>query len=506
MSIAATGEARSASFLGLCAEMLARRRLIVASNRGPVEFSVTPDGQLQPRRGSGSLVTAFSTLTRNIDFTWVASAMGEGDRRAWESSEHSSIQSTLPGHRLSVRYVTTPRRVYHKYYNILCNPLLWFLQHYMWNASYTPNVDGPVHDAWENGYVPVNRAFAESIVAEAARSPEPPYIMLHDYHLYLVAGYVRQELPDALIEHYVHIPWPATCYWQLLPSSMRRSIFESLACADIVGFQTMRDARCFLTGCEEFLPEAEVDYANSVVRVNSHQTAVRAYPLSIDAEEVRRIARSPRANEYKERLQSLCAEKTIVRVDRAEPNKNIIRGFRAYELLLQRHPEFHGQVKFLAFLVPSRTHIRQYQRYLDETEQLVNTINASYGTGDWQPIQLFLENNYTQAIAGMSLYDVLLVNGVIEGMNLIAKEGPIVNTNNGVLILSETVGAHPQLAEGALSVAPADIEGLVHRLHQALTMSAEERERRNTALVEAVEREDILHWIQRQFQDIHALA
>ncbi|MCZ6892140.1 MAG: trehalose-6-phosphate synthase, partial [Chloroflexi bacterium] len=193
----ATDEARSAEFLALCAEMLDKRRLIVVSNRGPVEYHVTSEGPLQARRGSGGLVTALSTLTRNIDFTWVASAMGEGDRRALENSEGASIPSTLPGHRFSLRYVTTPRRVYHKYYNILCNPLLWFLQHHMWNASYTPNVDHAVHDAWENGYVTVNRAFADAVVAEAAQSSEPPYVMVHDYHLYLVPMYIREALPEA---------------------------------------------------------------------------------------------------------------------------------------------------------------------------------------------------------------------------------------------------------------------------------------------------------------------
>ena len=506
MPATATGDTKIAKFLELCDQMLEHRRLIVASNRGPVEYFVTADGQLHARRGSGGLVTALSSLIKNVDFTWVASAMGEGDRRAWASNEGSSIPSDLPGHRFSVHYVTTPRRVYHKYYNIFCNPLLWFLQHYMWSSSYTPNVDGAVHDAWENGYVVVNRAFADAVVAEAATSPEPPYVMIHDYHLYLAAGYIRERLPDALIQHYIHIPWPDVSYWQMLPPHMRRSFCESLCCADIVGFQTNRDVRSFLSACQEFLPEAEVDFAASAVRLHSRQTTVRAYPMSIDTEEVRRIASSPRAKEYKQQLQPIFSGKTIVRVDRAEPNKNIVRGFRAYELLLKRHPELHGNVKFVAFLVPSRTHIRQYQRYLDEIQQTVNSINDAYASGDWQPIQLFLENNYTQAIAGLCLYDVLLINAVIDGINLIAKEGPIVNTRDGVLVLSETVGAYPQLAEGALPVASADVEGTMQMLYQALTMSAEERSQRNTALVEAVEREDILNWIHRQFEHIHALA
>ena len=506
MSAAAQGEDRNGRLLELCAEVLEGRRLVLVSNRGPVEHHVTPDGQVQARRGSGGLATAFSSLMRSLEFSWIASAIGEGDRRVWENGQGASIPASLPGYRVSLRYVSTPRRVYHKYYNIFCNPLLWFLQHYMWSSSYTPNVDSTVHDAWDNGYVTVNRSFADAVVAEAASGGEPVCVMLHDYHLYLVAGYIRQDLPDAIIQHYVHIPWPASSYWELLPSHIRRSICQSLCSADIVGFQTRRDGHNFLQTCEEFLPDAVVDYGSRTVSSSGRQTLVRTYPLSINVEEVRRIATSPRAQEYERQIEGLRGEKTIVRVDRAEPNKNILRGFRAYETLLKRHPELQGHVKFLAFLVPSRTHMRQYQRYLEEIQQLVTSINAGCGTDEWQPIQLFMENNYTQAIAGMRLYDVLLENAVIDGMNLVAKEGAVVNARDGVIILSEAAGAYPQLAEGVLPVSPADVEGTMQAMYEALMMSSEDRQRRSALLVESIQQEDITHWFQRQFEDIRALG
>ena len=506
MSAATEGDDRHARLLELCAETLEGRRLILASNRGPVEHRLTPDGQIQVRRGSGGLVTAFSSLMRELEFAWVASAMGEGDRHVWENNQGSSIPANLPGYRLSLRYVNTPRRVYHKFYNIFCNPLLWFLQHYMWSASYTPTIDSVVHDAWENGYVAVNRSFAEAVIAEASRDSGPVCVMLHDYHLYLVAGYVRQELPDAIIHHFVHIPWPASGYWELLPAYIRRSICQSLCSADIVGFQTQRDGHNFLQTCEEFLSDAHVDYVSRSVRFDGRETLVRTYPLSINVEEVQRIATSSRAQEYERQLQTSSEEKTIVRVDRAEPNKNILRGFRAYEILLQRHPELQGQVRFLAFLVPSRTHIRQYQRYLEEIEQTVKAINASCGTPEWQPIHLFMENNYTQAVAGMRLYDVLLANSVIDGMNLVAKEGPVINARDGVVVLSETEGAYPQLAQGVLPVAPADVEGTMQAMYDALVMPEQDRQQRRALLVDAIEREDITHWFQRQFEDLRSLA
>ena len=503
MQQGSAGDPRLQEFHQLCEALLERRPLIVASNRGPLEFRLTPEGRLQPRPGSGSVVTALSRLIHGYEFTWVANALGEGDRRAREQAQGEAIRSPLPTQRVSVRYVTTPRRVYHKFYNIFCNPLLWFLQHYMWSPPYTPNVDGVVHDAWATGYRLVNEAFADAIVAEAAtKGGDSPFVMLHDYHLYLVPGMVRARLPDAFIYHFIHIPWPASHFWQLLPVSIRSTICESLCAADLMGFQTEADVYNFLDCCRRFLDDVQVDFAEQTVTRQGHQTRVRAFPTSIDVEEVQRIAASPRAVEYDRRLHPLRAEHTIVRVDRAEPSKNIVRGFRSYQIFLGQHPELHGRVKFLAFLVPARTHIKQYERYQSEIDTLVRTINAAHATPTWQPVQVFYENNYTQALAGMRMYDTLLVNPVADGMNLVAKEGPVVNTRNGVLIVSEGTGAYSQLREGALVVAPADLDGGARALHQAVTMTEEERAERTAKLVEAVQREDALNWLLVQLREI----
>ena len=394
----------------LCNEVLSQRRLILASNRGPVEHQMTPDGVPEGRRASGGVVTAFNSLTQLAKFTWVASAMGEGDRVVSQNGAGPSIKSPLPGHKISLRYVVTPRRVYHKYYNILCNPLLWFLQHYMWNPPYNPNVDANVHDAWETGYIPVNQAFAKAIVEEAQGSELPPVVIGHDYHLYLLPEFLRQDLPRAIIQHYVHIPWPASRYWQMIPNYIVRRICSSLCSTDLLGFQSPQDCRSFLDTVEEFLPKAHVDRGEGTVVWQDQRTRVHSYPLSINVAEVQGIANSPRALEYEARLAQQCNEMNIVRIDRAEPNRNIVRGFKAFGLMLSRYPELRGRVNFLAFLVPSRTHIRQYQRYMDEIHQTVNHVNQTYGNENWQPIQTFIENNYTQAVAGMKLYDALLVN------------------------------------------------------------------------------------------------
>ena len=486
----------------LCQQRLLPRRVVLASNRGPIEYHLTEDRQLQARRGSGGVVTTLTSISEYVELDWIASAMGEGDREAARRAQGGRFRVPLGHEKLYLRFVVSPRDTYHKFYSVICNPLLWFLQHYMWNSPRTPNIDSMVYDAWEKGYVAVNQAFAQAVVEGVKGKELPPVVMLHDYHLYLAGTYIRQQVPDLVIQQFTHIPWPSPTYWRLLPGFMRQAIFRGLCTTDIVGLQTERDVRSFLYGCESFIDEAEIDYQHDEVQIGDHIVQVKDYPVSVDVESLKSIVASARFHGYEEKLRPLCGEQTIVRVDRLEPSKNIIRGFRAFDTLLERYPRFVGKVKFLAFLVPSRTHLRPYQRYTQETLQLIESINNKYQTEDWHPIEFFYENNYVQALAGMSLYDVLLVNAVIDGMNLVAKEGPTVNNRSGVLILSETVGACEQLCDNALTVAAADLEGTIQALYTALTMPAEERSKRAVALKQSIEEEDVTNWLWRILEDI----
>ncbi len=495
----------SDQLVDLYQELLAERRLILVSNRGPVEYRVAPNGELQLNRGTGGVVTALRGISKHVEVTWIASTMGEGDRLA-ASGQSGRFQVALPGQRLYLRFVTSPRNVYHKYYNLFCNPLLWFLQHYMWNSPYTPNVDAKVYDAWNNGYVAVNRAFAQAVIDEASHDRTPPFVMIHDYQLYLVGGYIRQEMPNAILQHFIHIPWPASSFWHLFPDPMRRAIMESLCAADIVGLQTNRDVHYFLHSCEMFLEGAKVDYESHTVVHGGRKTQVASYPVSVDLAALHRIVRSPRVQEYEEKLRPYLGEQTIVRVDRAEPSKNIARGLKAFAMLLERYPQFVNRVKLICFVVPSRSGIKQYERYTQEIFDSVEALNAKYGREGWQPVRLFFENNYAQSIAGMRLYDVLLVNPVIDGMNLVAKEGPVVNARNGVLVLSESAGAYEQLKGNVIPVAPADLEGTTQALYEALTMDPAERKRKIEALRKGIEEEDITAWLYRQFRDLRNLA
>ncbi len=329
---------------------------------------------------------------------------------------------------------------------------------------------------------------------------------MQDYHLYLAAALVRQRLPHALIQQFIHIPWPDKDYWRFLPARMRREICTGLMANDIVGFQTYDHCHNFIRTCVENVPGTEGDHEWMCLRHNGRTTKVRSYPISLDVAAVRRTAASPAVADYIDVLQDYLGEQTIVRVDRAEPSKNVLRGFKAFDLFLDRYPQWHGRVRFLSLLVPSRLSVPRYQQYLDDIYAIMGRINTKHGTETWRPVRLLVGDNYERALATLTLYDALLVNSLADGMNLVAKEGALLNERGGVLILSETAGAHEQLGEHALSIAPCDIANTADALHNALTMPTDERFRRAAALRASVEDADIVRWITEQLDDIAAIT
>ena len=488
----------------LSQQMLAERRLLIASNRGPLEFSVEDDGSLVSRRGGGGMVTALMSATRFVPAVWIATAMTDGDRRAAEEAKGALIE--VPDNEISVRFVVVPRNVYQRHYYVFCNPLLWFLQHYMWNTPRTPNIGRAVYEAWENGYIPVNQAIADAIASEAQNDERPPYVLLQDYHLYLATAQVRAKVPQATILHFTHIPWPGPRYWGIIPEFMRKTILTDICAADIVGLQTNSDVLNFLHCCESMLKGAIINFQLRHVTFNGHTTAICNYPISVDAPGLLQFAQSDEVKHYADQLHTRLSGRTIVRVDRSEPSKNVVRGLRSFELLLDRYPEYRGEVTLLQFLVPSRSELGVYQTYTDEIFEAIDSINDGYGNNEWQPVHTFYENNYAQAIAGMGLYDVLFVNPLIDGMNLVSKEGPLVNERDGVLVLSELAGSYEQLSEYALGVTPTDLEGSVRALRRALEMPPDERRLRAAALKRMVQEEDIIFWLERQLRDLMAVS
>ncbi len=484
--------------------LLGDRRLIIAANRGPVTFVAGADGTLRARRGPGGLVTALSQVGQHVPLTWVAAAMSDGDRRA--AADPAVLRRAAgPDDSTRLRFASVERPVYEAAHNVIANPLLWFLQHQMWNLPERPVIDAAVMRAWERGYVPLNEAFAQAVLNQA-RGERRPRIMLHDYHLYLAAATIRKSRPGAVLSHFTHIPWPPSSIWLVVAPPIREAIAIGLLANDVVGFQTERYAHNYLRMVESFVPAATVDYGSSTVRYRRRTTHVRTYPISIDPEATRRVSRSRAARRRADQLLGGTREQVIVRVDRLEPSKNILRGFLAYEALLQSQPRLRGRLSFLAFLVPSRTGLREYGSYGRTVQNAVDRINARFGRAGWRPVQLFYENDYAQALAGLSIADVVLVNPLVDGMNLVAKEAVVVSERNAVLVLSETAGAFDQMADGSLAVAPADVAGTAAALATALAMPVEERARRLAKLRRGVEREDITWWLRRQLEDLAELA
>ena len=500
MAIAIDGRSSTAFAQERLADEVRRWHPIVASNRGPIEHTLDADGALVARVASGGVASALSGLASHLDFTWVASAASGGDRLvATQPIDDGTANPRL-------RFVVLPPDVYDRHYNLFSNPLLWFLQHSLWARLSQRAIDFGLTAGWFAGYRPANAAFASNIAAEARSLGDRPVVLLQDYHLYLVAGFLRRLLPDALLQHFIHIPWPAPAAWRVLPPELRETILRSLLANDVVGFQTARDAGHFLQGCATFLPEAGVDHIGGDVMLGDHKARVRVYPISIDVVALRHLLASAEVAEHCRRLRDLKGERTIVRVDRLDPSKDVATGFRAFGRLLEEHPEWRGRVKFLAFLVPTRAGIPEYRRYAEEAFSLVAEINARYGHGGYRPVEIFYENNRAQAMAGLKLYDVLLVNPLADGMNLVAKEGAIANEADGVLVLSDRAGVHDQLGTGALSVAPGDVEGIAAALARALAMPDKERRRRAALLRELVWRADLGLWLRSQLADLGQLS
>lgn len=494
----------------LVSQILDERQLIVASNRGPVTFSQRNDGSFSARQGSGGLVTAVSAVLQGQQAIWIAAAMTDGDRERAAAAEEAGETLITPhgsGSRFKLRFAVPDHEAYNQYYNVISNPLLWFLQHYLWDTPRSPDITHETWTAWRQGYVTVNQMFADEVVLACQETGGEPIIMLQDYHLYLCGGMIREKRPNAIIQHFVHIPWPDPDYWRLLPIEMRRAICEGLLGCDVVGFQTPDHARSFMYTCEAYVPDVHVSYNKNTITWNGRTISIAHYPISIDTDAVRRTAHSQEARAYERYLPTHFNEFTILRIDRAEPSKNIIRGFQAFDRFLEKHPEYKNRVNFIAVTQPSRMDVKEYREYLDDMSATVGRINAKYANVEtgWQPVQIIMGESYPRVLAAMRWYDVLLVNSIIDGMNLVAKEGALINERSGVIILSEGAGAALQLGEHTLMVSPADIEGTSEAIHQALTMPFTERQRRGRALREAVEHEDVREWFQDQLADIGRL-
>src|SRR5215218_8983906 len=475
--------------------------LVLVSNRGPVTFQ--DDGSV--KRGTGGLVTALTGLASHRDAVWIASAMTDRDVEVTREHGGRPFAVEAPhGGEFRVRFVASDADAYDGFYNVIANPMLWFIQHYLWDQSNAPDIRRHEVAAFHHGYNVVNEYLARAVLEEI-ESEEEPVVMVHDYHLYTLPAMIRRQRSDVFLHHFIHIPWTQPDAWRVLPASIREDIYNGLLANDIIGFHTRSYRRNFLQCCRDLM-DLEVDMEAGVVRLGDREVWVRAYPLPIDWRATQSTAAGDRVSEFEEKLLRRRREFSILRVDRADLSKNVLRGFTAFDIFLEQHPEFSERITFTAQLMPSRTDVPEYAEYLERIEALVAVVNHRHGTPDWMPIDLKLRDDLEEAMANYKHYDVMMVNAMFDGMNLVAKEGPVVNERDGVSILSENTGAHEELGEFSLSVNPFDVQELADAIHTALTMGSDERERRARGLREIVTSRDPGDWIDDQIADIRKKA
>ncbi|GAA5214408.1 alpha,alpha-trehalose-phosphate synthase (UDP-forming) [Streptomyces thinghirensis] len=440
-------------------------QVLVASNRGPVSYEVREDGSLHARRGGGGLVSGLSAIGPDAGALWVCSALSDGDREAVRRGAGED----------GVRMLDVPADVHADAYNGIANSVLWFVHHMLYQTPLEPVFDAEFRRQWAS-YEAYNRAFAEALAEEAA---EGAVAIVQDYHLTLVPGMLRELRPDLRIGHFSHTPWAPVDYFRLLPDDIAEQVLRGMLGADRLGFLTRRWADAFTACCD-------------AVVGGVGGTEIGVHGLGADADFLRQRSHEADVDERMAALRTEIgqgpdgsARRTIVRVDRTELSKNIVRGLLAYRELLAGRPEWRERVVHVAFAYPSRQDLAVYRDYTAEVRRVADSINDEFGTAGWTPVVLHVKDDFSRSLAAYRLADVALVNPVRDGMNLVAKEVPVVSDEGCVLVLSREAGAYEELGDDAVVVNPYDVSGTAEALHEALSVGAGERAERSKRLAAA---------------------
>jgi trehalose 6-phosphate synthase len=488
-------------------------RVLIASNRGPVSFRLGDDGKLTSHRGGGGLVSGLSAIAGRAEVLWVCAALSDADRAAARAAPDGYLDISLSpdgqephGPASVVQMLDIPAPVYDRAYNAIANSTLWFIHHLLYDTPNQPVFGLAFRREWES-FRAYNAAFADAVADGAGQVSGPgTRAMVQDYHLSLVPRMLAERRPDLAIAHFSHTPWAPPEYYGLLPDDVAAELLDGILGADHAGFHAQRWADAFLDCCEVVLG-AQVDRTARAVRHAGHTTTVGVHPLGVDAPELRARAAADDVQAHVKALAAVAGDrKLIVRIDRTELSKNIVRGLAAYRELLITEPQWRGRVVHLAFAYPSRHDLPEYREYTASVQRMAREIVDEFGTGDWNPLVLGVNDDYARSLAAYRLADVLLVNPVRDGMNLVAKEGPLLSQRNCVVVLSREAGAAAELADGALLVNPYDVTATAQALHQALIMNDSERQRRAGLLAQASAACPPAEWFAAQLSALDAAA
>jgi trehalose 6-phosphate synthase len=455
------------------------------------------------KTGAGGLVSTLLPLMEQVHGTWIASAMTEMDSDVAKRYNGNRVPIPEDNPKFWSPLIITDPQIYKEYYGVINNLLLWFIHHYMWNLAYTPDIDDKIHKAWES-YEYVNHQFADKIIEEVNSNKKKPLIMLQDIHLFLCPIYIKEELDDVFLSHFIHIPWPHPDYFSILPDYMAKSIVEGLLSNDLIGFHIKKYVKNFLTTCEKYADE--VDFKNNKVIHNGREIFVKDYPISVDDKKLKMLAKSENVLKKEDVIKRIKNDRFLIyRTERTDPSKNIIRGFKAYNLFLEKYPEFQGKVVFLKTGMSSRESVKEYRDYGEDVNKIIEEVNDKYSQDDWKPIETIFNAEYTLVTAALKNYDCLLVNSIYDGMNIVPKEGAVVNEKGGVLILSETTGAYGELKNYSLNINAFDISQTADAIYKAVTMDPDERNQRLEGLKNIISEKNVYVWMMEQFNDIGKL-
>ena len=452
------------------------RAVVIASNRGPLSYH-DQDGTLVARRGGGGLVSGLAPLIDEGRAIWIAAALSDDDRRA--AAEDLPRRDGHPVHLIDIDPADFDR-----YYDVVSNEVLWFMHHGLFDLTRSPAFDASWRDAWD-AYRRVNHAFASAVITD---SPEDAVVLVQDYHLTLLAPTVRRARPDLRLVHFHHTPFAGPDTARVLPPDALQELMSSMAAHHACGFHTSTWARNYA--------EVQARWGTEPGK-EKHNTF--AGTLNSDADELARVAASPECDAALAELDALAGDRRlIVRVDRMELSKNIVRGFTAYDRLFEKRPDLRGAVTFLACCYPSRLGVPAYAVYRDEVEASAARVNERWGNADWTPVHLMTDDDYTRSVAALRRYDVLIVNPVRDGLNLVAKEGPMVNQRHGQLVLSTEAGAWSEMVGAADGISPFDIEATAEALEAALDRDGDERRARADLLQRSASARTPADWLQDQ--------
>lgn len=394
-----------------------------------------------------------------------------------------------------MRYITIPPDRYEGYYNYTANRLLWFAHHNLWDTPRSPLFDDDTQRYWTD-FVNANRQFALALAEESDRAP---VYLIQDYQLCLVPGMLREVVPDAKIVHFSHTPFAGATYLRILPAAMREGILRGMGGADVLGFQAKQWVENYLLSART-VPGLRV-LRGGRLDLDGHASLVRAFPVAVNAHPLREVASTDAARAVRAELADWCGDaRLMLRIDRLEPTKNILRGFLGYELFLRRNPSWRGRVRFLCLFSPSREDVPEYRAYAEECLAEAERINRELETASWRPIEVKVQEDYAYAVAAYGLYDVLLVNPTYDGMNLVAMEGPLVNRREGALVLSRNAGAHARLGRHVIGINPFDLAETAEAIREALEMSKDERTRRGRGLSRSIQAHTPPTWLARQLE------